>query len=894
MNEGRSHFVERAGSALILAVVLVTLLAVVGVAFLLMSRIDRIATSSIADNMELEAAVQTLLATVSQELVLDVPGVGWPQEYHDYPGPLDTWLANLEPYNAGDATNPDYRWRQISDVTGYLSGPGGRSWSTNNVRIELTSVASDPDRVGYAIIPDLKPIVTDANGVLLEQLADADGDGVADSKWFEVEDIHSRKGHKIYAAVRIIDNGAMLNVNTGYKFDPTDPDVKASDIDGSSLLQVNLMAMAERSRLWPPYDPAKEAMLLKARDPATGGDPCNLPSYEQNVIWRYPGPVGPFTPFDISDELEFRYRYVLNHQDVDTRLEELGKKVDLGAWVFRQNTILSTPVNAPATFPKWFSQVYEYGLYDPNIDPNYAYRHIVTTYNMDRIINASGRSVNNGRMANINRDSAQVIYNGLYAALQPQMGTTAARATAAQLAVNIVDYGDNDANVTTLTPVGGPNAVTYYGFEAQPFISEIGYRIASNDPNNPANNYFAVELANPFDIDIPLAEFHLELRRTDGTIARRVSLGSPYVIAARGWFVVGNHNNALTSLGAIGPSRVDPNLALAVYRRDPNSPPPPASPQYVLQESYDIYLVRTVRTPTPSPILLDRQIPQAGWFTWSTNRDMDRHYCRPDDNWNIVYQNMVAAGRTLGRDNVPNGTARNYNLGGGHRGYATVGDLTRVLKYGPSSDPNDMIGLRIAAQPNEGNIRFDVTEDERFNVFQYVTVFDPSRDGIDNDLGGLVDANDTVTPEWKVPGRININTAPWFVMAQLPWMNPTIARAVASYRDYASGLTSIAEVMQVAPMHAYAANLDPGDLLGFPDLTPADGAVNDFEERDIIFSRISNLVTVRSDVFTAYIVVRLGQSGPQKRIIAILDRSDVYDVGDKVKIRAYQVVPDPR
>ncbi|GAI37120.1 unnamed protein product, partial [marine sediment metagenome] len=42
------------------------------------------------------------------------------------------------------------------------------------------------------------------------------------------------------------------------------------------------------------------------------------------------------------------------------------------------------------------------------------------------------------------------------------------------------------------------------------------------------------------------------------------------------------------------------------------------------------------------------------------------------------------------------------------------------------------------------------------------------------------------------------------------------------------------------------------DLLGFPDLTTdglGDGVVDDFEERDIIFSRISNLVTVRSDVF---------------------------------------------
>jgi hypothetical protein len=77
-------------------------------------------------------------------------------------------------------------------------------------------------------------------------------------------------------------------------------------------------------------------------------------------------------------------------------------------------------------------------------------------------------------------------------------------------------------------------------------------------------------------------------------------------------------------------------------------------------------------------------------------------------------------------------------------------------------------------------------------------------------------------------------------------------------------------------------------------LTPTDGVGDAFEERDVIFDRISNLVTVRSDVFTAYILVRIGPNGPQKRVIAILDRSGVTPAGGKVKIVAIQQVPDPR
>ena len=74
-----------------------------------------------------------------------------------------------------------------------------------------------------------------------------------------------------------------------------------------------------------------------------------------------------------------------------------------------------------------------------------------------------------------------------------------------------------------------------------------------------------------------------------------------------------------------------------------------------------------------------------------------------------------------------------------------------------------------------------------------------------------------------------------------------------------------------------------------------DGAVDDFEERDLIFHRISNLITVRSDVFSAYILVRIGVDGPQRRVLAILDRSQVdpSNSNSRVKIRAIHKVSDP-
>ncbi|GAG46023.1 unnamed protein product, partial [marine sediment metagenome] len=196
--------------------------------------------------------------------------------------------------------------------------------------------------------------------------------------------------------------------------------------------------------------------------------------------------------------------------------------------------------------------------------------------------------------------------------------------------------------------------------------------------------------------------------------------------------------------------------------------------------------------------------------------------------------------------------------------------------------------------------------------------------------------------EWKIPGRININTAPWYVIAQLPWMTEPIAQAIVAYRDKLTipvyyrdpdppdpptgrynaiiadpcnshfaanfppgavredpGFASIGELNfviagTIAGDNAYRIQRNEPDGIdhpGFPDLTtdrlrPGDGVVDDFEERDIIFSRISNLVTVRSDVFTAYILIRIGTDGPQKRVIAILDRSDVYSGKGKVRLVA--------
>jgi hypothetical protein len=281
---------------------------------------------------------------------------------------------------------------------------------------------------------------------------------------------------------------------------------------------------------------------------------------------------------------------------------------------------------------------------------------------------------------------------------------------------------------------------------------------------------------------------------------------------------------------------------------------------------------------------------------------------------------------------------------------------------------------------DQGNT--DPSDDDSFySILRYVTVFnpfndavdndgngkndDPANDGEDNDEDGTIDAGDPgeaigsqyeEMTELAVAGRININTAPWFVIAQLPWIqNPAIpnndpdkfklAKAIVAYRDKTSDLQNVLfnpPPHNVGPDYstrwigaghdALPASNPPREIVGFSSVgeilkvtndidsngsplpyetefdfrryvrespaTPApmdytvDAVDNDLEERDILFQRVSNLATVRSDVFTAYILVRLGEGGPQKRVIAIFDRTKVFTANDTPKLVALHPVPD--
>ncbi|MBN2132098.1 MAG: hypothetical protein JW741_21535, partial [Sedimentisphaerales bacterium] len=267
-----------------------------------------------------------------------------------------------------------------------------------------------------------------------------------------------------------------------------------------------------------------------------------------------------------------------------------------------------------------------------------------------------------------------------------------------------------------------------------------------------------------------------------------------------------------------------------------------------------------------------------------------------------------------------------------------------------------------------------------YHLFDYLTYFDPSNDGVDSDgerltsddptdddvdqdgdrldsvlvVGSDPDENAPQYYEQVVSGRININTAPWFVIAQLPWIvsDPTLglvdvdryklAQAIVAFRDKTNldlmkyggsriapdysgptgrqsgsglgvldenpGFRDITQLLQVtnnaAPGNLFdirrlldTANEEPDPAATPPKFSPdytTDTVTDDFEERNMVFYRLSNLVTVRSDTFTAYIALRLGPTGTTQRHIAILDRSNVFRPQDAPKVLALEPVPVPK
>lgn len=855
-------FSSSRGSALILAVVLTSLLAIVGVLFVMAAQLDKMATSATTDNRTLGFAVDAVLGEISDELVQDVPGVGPNQEYYDFPDANNPWLAGAEVYPkpaGASGVRNDYCWRQITR----LWAPAG---------------TSDRD-LRARVVGEREPINLNDPNKNIDANADADGDGVSDARWVRVPGLMSGKGQPVYAAVRIIDNGGMLNVNTGYKFDPAE--AEPNKVDGSSQLQVNVLALGNLPGVAPAA--ADDGRLLAARA-VNKTAASDLRAYERQVLWKYPGDTdsNQYVPFDLSDELELRYRYLLNGTDIDSRLEMWGGR-------FRPASVLRAPVDTRTQLDAWYRRV---ALSTAPADVNsYAYRTVATTYNMDRILMPQELTLEGGarlrKMVNVNGKDQAALEAAVTAALQEaNPGVPVRTNDVLQITANLMDYLDDDDEVTTIW--GGSSA--YHGFERPcVYLSEIAYRQVKDPYTAALYTSCAIELYKPYVEDRD--------PKSDEWQVRIDNVPVPGVLT---WSGTRRFHVLLTQ---------DPQASLTDYVKftDPNEEKlADTMPRYGYNRSDYQGLPQTVAgmvVRSGSTVSLWRK--EAGaegkWFMVDFKRVPD-DWVKPDGVARSL-QRDISLNKCIRRLWSPDAQPATPGLGNANLNYVAPRQpgALEILQAHPANGKFTNIGelglvfatnaYAVTEQTPIADCLIDLQSPKYRRLLNYLTVIDPS-----------VSRSGSAPDETRIKGRININTAPPFVLAQLPWMQYEDsglfqrAAAIAANRAAAGPFQCTSELLRIPEMRTLMAdgkdNQHADDPRG-PDLTP-DTARDDLEERDLVFTRISNLVTVRSDVFTAYLLVRIGTSGPQKRVVAILDRSQVNSPRDRARLVALYPVPDPR
>lgn len=250
----------RAGSVLIIVVTLLVLLALMGTAYISLTRIDRIATSAYVETAGKEAFEEELtelvIGAVQDKIVEDF----FLPEHWDgrgtIPSPNDTWLMNRLPVPqlVGPSVPPELDnaelplWLTISEPLGGVNDPGfyesplsiplmpplaGEVSTTyppvdGTERIiptfvQITYPNTYPEesmRGKTRTFPGLRSV---NNGGLIFTpsateaflAADADGDGIADAGLYRLT-LTSVDGVHYYAAIRIIDNNSAININTAW------------------------------------------------------------------------------------------------------------------------------------------------------------------------------------------------------------------------------------------------------------------------------------------------------------------------------------------------------------------------------------------------------------------------------------------------------------------------------------------------------------------------------------------------------------------------------------------------------------------------------------------------------------------------------------------------------
>jgi hypothetical protein len=246
----------RPGSVLIMVVALLVLLALIGTAAMSTARMDRQSSAQNVANTQIEMLAEGVKQMVIGQLVADLSGTKdatSSDSLKDFFNGTDSVMSDPNQGNRGtqdailgsrlperlvlaNSSSADPIWRALS----YPPFANGNAISANHFSqfrfdppddnsandqplesmsngnaLQLSKSAMMPTFYPFKgqNLPGLQPVFADGKLGQKFMAADADGDGVADALLFRLP-ISSVRGVTYYGAIRVVDNGAALNVNT--------------------------------------------------------------------------------------------------------------------------------------------------------------------------------------------------------------------------------------------------------------------------------------------------------------------------------------------------------------------------------------------------------------------------------------------------------------------------------------------------------------------------------------------------------------------------------------------------------------------------------------------------------------------------------------------------------
>lgn len=518
------------GSLMVLVIVVLVLLAILGMSYLQVARLDRIASAQDKSN-NIDIVAASVTAKIAQTLKDDVTGIfdGTKKPYDHPAKEVDQWLAASSPSFA--ATDPT--WPHLTSLTDEFLRIRHDAAAPDEYAIDNSSTNYLVKDAGVKISGTDSLETSSISGNSFWALgADADGDGVLDSRW-EWAPIQQIGGTAYVMAVRIVDNSSMINVNaatamtsngtTGYATGTDTPrGYFPTDIDLSRLTSLANGAWS-----------GELSALLGGTTRQLSGAVPSIFTDRQTAWLDHVSMYGYDTNRYLHrNELDLRYRNGLNSSGVSPRYltSDMPNLLRSGSGENAWYNVVggSTTAHMASFFQGGADADAVSGRAFPEI------RHLLTTVSGAAVFSPNHNNMHTGtrtlkydlltqdvvspandpaaRVTNITSRLAKVLKEGTSNYLS--MTDAEIDQVATEYALAIQNYSDTDSLPTGATI----NTTTFYGLETLPFIREVYFQVAYEDQNvvTAGDGYYetwvrrddsqamVVEIGNPFDRAITL------------------------------------------------------------------------------------------------------------------------------------------------------------------------------------------------------------------------------------------------------------------------------------------------------------------------------------------------------------------------------------------------------